>query len=171
MLTSRSIPPDLWEQARRALVFYFSRRHGFTNAEDLAHDTLQAVWIREDFIFEKEEQFLRVCYGFASRVSLEGHRQVRRNAAISLDSGKPVEKVRAVGLSELDTHIFVEDVRRVAESRLTSEDWEMVRLLMEDERESAAGLWGNANMFRVRLHRVRGKLAELTGWTAGKKKA
>ena len=85
MPTCRSLSPDAWEQARQALVFYFSRRHGLANAEDLAQETLAAFWKREDFEFEREEDFLRVCYAFARRILQVAVKRVVEQAAEVLD--------------------------------------------------------------------------------------
>jgi hypothetical protein len=164
MLNSRSIPPELWEQARQALVFYFLRRHGFSNAEDLAHDTLQAVWIREDFTFAEEGQFLRVCYGFASRISMEGRRKTLKQAASELGSCAPAPDGRVAGMAEAEARVFLGEVRRTAKTNLSAEDWELVSLLLEGERPQPAGRFRNPNQFRVHLHRMRRKLADLTGW-------
>lgn len=166
MLNSRSIPSELWEQARQALVFYFSRRHGLPNAEDLAHDTLMAIWIRDDFTFETKEQFLRVCYGFASRVSLYGYRQTRKHAAVALDPAMPARAAEAAGLIGVEVKVFLDEVCKAGESGLTDKDWELVHSLMDGGRSELSARFGmgDANNFRVHLHRIREKLARLVGW-------
>ena len=89
MANCRSIPPAAWEHAREALIFYFSRRHGLTDAEDLAQDTLATLWSRDDDEFEKNDDFLRVCYGFARLVSQKGYRQAQKHAGDELDPATP----------------------------------------------------------------------------------
>jgi len=163
MLNSRSIRDELWEQAREALVFYFLRRHGLPNAEDLAHDTLQALWSR-DFAFEKEDQFLRVCYGFASRISKQGYREARKHAAGALDAAPPASEGKVAGMVEAEARVFLDDVCRTAEAHLSAEDWELVQRLVEDDRPGLSGGFGNSGRFRVHLHRMRRRLARLTGW-------
>jgi len=164
MLNSRSIPPEMWEQARQALVFYFQRRHGFSNAEDLAHDTLEAVWTREDFTFAEEKQFLRVCYGFASRISMEGRRRTRKHSGSELDPATPGAERKVAGMEQAEARVFLNDVRRTAKQRLSEEDWALVELLLQGEGLDKAGKFVNSSRFRVHLHRMRRKLARLTGW-------
>src|SRR5579864_726204 len=89
MANCRSISPEAWAHARESLVFYFSRRHARSDAEDLAQETLLAVWNREDYEFEKEEDFLKVCYGFARRILLEGYRDAHRHAGSEMDPSHP----------------------------------------------------------------------------------
>ena len=172
MLNSRSIPPELWEQARRALVLYFSRRHGLSNAEDLAQDTLTAILSRDDFPFEKEDQFLRVCYGFASRISLHGYRQTRKYLG-TLDPATPTRDARIGGLSGVEVRVFAGEVFRAGQFSLTDQEWALVERLV-DGGCPGGGPFGvrDANRARVRLHRIRTKLARLTGWrrASGNKK-
>ena len=167
MLNSRSIPPELWEQARQSLVFYFLRRHGSSNAEDLAQETLMAIWNREDYIFEREEDFLRVCYGFAARISQWGHRQAQKHAAEGLDPAltpSPAGDLR--GLTGMEVRIFLDEVCRVGESALADEDWKLIQSAAVGDRAGLPVLFnlGDANNLRVYLHRIRRKLARLTGW-------
>src|SRR5215813_13323562 len=84
MPNCRSISPEAWAHARESLIFYFSSRHGRFDAEDLAHETLLAIWNREDYEFEKEEDCLKVCRGFAERVSRQGFRKALRHNASAL---------------------------------------------------------------------------------------
>ena len=57
------MPPASWSEARLKLVHFFSRGRGLHNAEDLAHDTLAALWSRDDYEFRSESEFGLVCYG------------------------------------------------------------------------------------------------------------
>src|SRR5260370_399388 len=85
MINCRSVPPKTWEYARQALVFYFTRRHGLSDAEDLAQETLATILSREDYHFEKEEDFLKVCYGFAGHILQTARRGAAKCAGSPLD--------------------------------------------------------------------------------------
>lgn len=169
MPNCRSIPPAVWEHVRQALVFYFSRRHGITNAEDLAHETIAAVLTREDFEFACQEDFLRVCYGFAGRVSQNGYRQTRKHAGDSaaVDSiASQALQSRTVTLSPPEMAILLQEVLQAGESRLSTTDWQLIREASSTDRATLARdmKLGDANNVRVRLFRARKKLAKLTGW-------
>ena len=88
-LNCRAIPETAWEHARRMLVFYFSRRHQGMDAEDLAQETLARLWSRDDYGFDREEDFLRVCYGFARLILQKGYREARKHAAEALNTSLP----------------------------------------------------------------------------------
>src|SRR5947208_4477511 len=107
MLNSHSIPPELWIRARQLLIYYFTRRHGIEKAEDLAHNTLMAVWSRQDFEFKKDEDFFRVCYGFARMISLEAYRDQKKYAWTELDPAAEGQTSDARGLkgNELTTFL------------------------------------------------------------------
>jgi|HubBroStandDraft_1064217.scaffolds.fasta_scaffold448395_2 hypothetical protein len=166
MPNCRSIPPAVWGQAHDALVFYFSRRHGIANAEDLAQETLAAVLSREDFEFAKEGDFLKVCYGFAGRISQAGYRQLQKHAASELDPDfhKPVS--RRFCLNPTEMAILLDEVLRTGESRLSEKDWALIKQSIAWDPAPVADPQNlsDANKTRVRLHRARRKLAKLTGW-------
>jgi hypothetical protein len=168
MPNCRSIPPAVWGQAHDALVFYFSRRHGIANAEDLAQETLAAVLTREDFEFGKEEDFLRVCYGFASRISQAGYRQVQKHVAAALDPDfhKPVS--RRFCLNPAEMAILLDEVLRAGESQLSEKEWALIKESISTDPAAVANRQnpGDANNARVRLYRARRKLAKLTGWSS-----
>jgi len=165
MINCRSIPPAVWGHAHDALVFYFSRRHGLHNAEDLAQDTLAAVLTRDDFEFEKEEDFLRVCYGFASRISQSGYRVARKHAAAVLDPNMSHAPARTVSLNQAEMTVLLDEVLRTAKARLSEQDWDLIQQTMSSDRDPASrSNIPETNNIRVRLHRARRKLAKLTGW-------
>jgi len=165
MPNCRTISQATWEHARKALVFYFSRRHGVTEAEDLAQETLAAVLTRDDYEFEKEDDFLRVCYGFAGRISKAGYRQANKHAAAELDPMMAAAEPASRGLIPQEVGLLLEEVVRIGETRLREKDWEMIRAAVE--REFAATTENSAqdrNTLRVRIYRARRRLAQLTGW-------
>ena len=160
MLNSRSIPTDLWIYARKCLVFYFYRRHRSANAEDLAQETLMAVWSREDYRFEKEEDFLRVCYGFARHILQQGIRSDQKHSADSLSPAleHPVQNVQ--GLQGHEVNVFLDEVRQRAEEELLTDEVALIENVMNrDDHDPPV-----ASKQRVMLHRARKKLATLTGW-------
>lgn len=167
MLNSRCIRPDMWEHARQSLIFFFSRRHGVNQAEDLAQETLMTLWNREDYQFAREEEFLRVCYGFAGRILQQGYRQTQKHAGAELDpaAAEPVSELH--GLEGIEIGIFLEEVRRIGKLELQDREWQLIRdaaAAPERGRASEDRSSSEANNERVRLHRARKKLARLTGW-------
>lgn len=160
-MNSLSISQEHWEHARQCLIFYFSRRHGFTDAEDLAQQTLLALWQRQDFEFESEDDFLRVCYAFAKRVSQQGYRQNRRFAAVALDSSfqEPIQHTNHPRLEPAELKLLLDEVLRTKE-QLTDKE----RALIDNAIASDLRQGSNA---RVYLHRARKKLERLTGWRKG----
>ncbi len=168
MLNCRSIPQAAWEHAREALVFYFSRRHGIANAEDLAQDTLTALLSRPDYEFEKEEDFLRVCYGFAGRILQSGFRQTRKHSSSELDLNMPEPNRQDYGLNSMEIELLLDEIIQIGETQLKQKDWETIRLGTvgedEDNPDDDRNSPGYANRFRVRLFRARKRLAQLAGW-------
>lgn len=169
-MNCRSISPETWEHVRQCLIFYFSRRHGVTEAEDLTHETLLALWHREDFEFEREEDFPRVCYAFAGRVSKAGYRATQKHAYTELDPELAMPDRAAGGLKEAELGIYVSEVLHLAQSRLGERDRALLEQSMEPaERSENGGLTaGEASNMRVYLHRARKKLARITGWRKDK---
>ncbi len=170
MPNCRSISPTAWEHARKALVFYFSRRHGISDAEDLAQDTLAALWSRADYEFEKEEDFLRVCYGFAARILQSGYRKGRKRATEAIDPAAPEPAGTAFNLNPTEIGLMLEDVIRIGTTRMEGKEWDAICAAAERD---GPGTGGNTardqNTFRVRVHRARQKLAQLTGWKRSSK--
>jgi DNA-directed RNA polymerase specialized sigma24 family protein len=166
MPNCRSVSNATWEQARAALVFYFSRRHGLENAEDLAQDTLAAIWSRETYEFASEEDFLRVCYGFASRIALSAYRTTKRHLASELPADLSAPATPSFGLHPIELGVLLDEVLRAGSSQLPAKDW---ALLQETSMatDAVAGENANpaeANRLRVQLHRARKKLSKITGW-------
>lgn len=154
----------MWVHAERVLVFYFSRRHGATNACDLAHDTIAAL-LGSDYEFSEEKDFLRVCYGFAAMISLAEYRKQGRQGVsltgFEIDAPDPRS---TAGLNSIETDILIDQVKKIAETGLRHEDWQLIwKSLNASGREELAedlGL-GNAGNARVRLFRAYAKLRKL----------
>jgi DNA-directed RNA polymerase specialized sigma24 family protein len=163
-MTSRSIPPEAWAKAFQALVFYFSRRLGVENAQDLAQQTLLVVLQRHDFTFEKEEDFLRVCYGFAGNILRASLRKDGKRGEVSLDSIAMEREDPSAGAKRLENAIYLQDVLRVGEEQLNEREWEIIGKAAEAQLESQPYSYGadKPNAVRVALHRARKKLEELT---------
>lgn len=164
MMTCRSVSPAAWEHARQALVFYFTRRCGFSGAEDLAHETLAAILNREDYEFEKEEDFLRVCYGFATHILQASRRDAGRSAG---EPATPVPSPRAeaYGLKDAELNVYLKEVLRLGKSQLRDSDWQLVHqsVVLGGDKAGVGADAAEANNARVKLHRARRKLARLAG--------
>jgi hypothetical protein len=165
MPTCRDIPAKLWKVAFQALVFYFSRRGQVSNAEDLAQRTFLAILKRDDFEFGREEDFLRVCYGFAARILKAKKREDAKSSSVPLDTALPVASNRDGAQATEDT-VFLHDVLEIGKTELTPDEWKFI----EDAAEAALDNLpynfprAEANTLRVRLYRLRKKLAKKTGW-------
>ena len=167
-MTCRSVSPKAWECARQALVFYFSRRHGLSGAEDLAHETLVAILGRGDFQFEREEDFLRVCYGFAGHILQAARRGAARKSRDSGDVTATAPTIEAQRLAGAELSVFLNEVFRLGRDALRDEDWQLIQqsIVLDGDRSVDSGA-ANANNARVKLHRARKKLAQLVGWRKG----
>ncbi len=159
MLNCRSIPDEKWVHAHKALIQFFTHR-GIVNAEDMAQDTLAALLSRQDYQFEKEEDFLRVCYGFAKNILREGYRTSRKHTAEELDSSVESPTQGIQGLKGSEVSVFLEEVCRRATVELQQEEWAAIQTAVNRDSQDQPA---DTNQ-RVRLHRARKKLAKLTGW-------
>lgn len=165
MPNCRSISPATWEHARECLVFYFLRRHGRSDAEDLAQETLLCIWNREDYEFEKEEDFLKICYGFARHISQQGYRAAERDAGEELDALLPAPQHEWSSQRAIESRLFLKQVFEIGQSQLRDQEWQILQEAEDSDRAAIADKLnlGDANKVRVRLHRARRKLAKLTG--------
>ena len=158
MLNCRSIPSEKWVHAHKALVLFFSGK-GVVNPEDMAQQTLMTVWSREDYQFAKEEDFLKVCYGFARKILLEGYRVDREHATEDPDLVE--SRVQAIqGLKGNEVSVFLAEVCRRAAAELQEEEWAMIQAAVDRDAQDQPV----DTKQRVRLYRARKKLAKLTGW-------
>jgi DNA-directed RNA polymerase specialized sigma24 family protein len=159
MLNCRSIPEEVWQRAWKLLFFYFSRR-GRPDAEDLVQRTFLAM-IRSSFEFEKEEDFLKVCFGFARNILHEGRRESVRHLAGELDFDMAAPDSDAGGARATEARIFLAEVQNLIDTRLSEMEWELISQALE---ENSVGREPPGVKSRVGLHRARQKLKKLAGW-------
>jgi len=149
MPNCRSIPDEKWVHAHKALMLFFSRK-GVVNPEDMAQETLMRIWSREDYQFEKEEDFLKVCYGFARKVLLDAYPVNREHGAEYPDLvGSRVQALQ--GLKGNEVSVFLEEVCRRAAAELHEEEWAMIQAAIDRDRQDQP-VDGKQ---RVRLYRAR----------------
>jgi DNA-directed RNA polymerase specialized sigma24 family protein len=166
MLSCRDIRPELWEHARQALVRYFTHRQRPAFAEDLAQQTLMAVLTRDDFQFEREEDFLRVCYGFAGNVLQQDYRQRQRDQGeLSHSDGRTGRASGGGGLEPVEARILLNEVLEIGTTQLRESDWELIQqaTLMNASEMPDGDDASIANKIRVRLSRARRRLAKAAG--------
>ncbi len=130
------------------------------NPEDLAQETLMTVWSREDYQFENEDDFLKVCYGFAKKILLEGYRVSRKHApeGSALAGESRVKGIQ--GLEGDEVTVFLGEVCHRAYEELQEEEWAAIQAAIDRDSQDQP-VEGKQ---RVRLFRARKKLAKLTGW-------
>ncbi|HLJ85685.1 MAG TPA: hypothetical protein VKZ53_02620 [Candidatus Angelobacter sp.] len=119
-----------------------------------------AIWAREDYEFEKEEDFLKVCRGFARKILLEGYRASTKHAAEELD---PETKSRVPGIQGLkgnEVSVFLNEVFSRADAELEEEERAAIQAAVDRDSQDHP-VDGKQ---RIRLFRARKKLAKLTGW-------
>ncbi len=165
MPNCRDIPPEAWGAAHQALLFYFSRRFLVSNAEDLAQQTLLAVWSRPDFSFTRHEDFQKVCYGFAANVLTAERRKHAKGIHAPLNPNMAGPS-NISGPQATEDLVFLREVIEKAPTKLTEEEWKLIGLAAEATLADAPYRFAasTANKLRVRLHRVRKKLALKMGW-------
>src|ERR1035438_6106610 len=127
MLNCRSIPHDRWEQARAALKFYFLQRAFVDDVEDLVQETLKVLWAREDFEFDREEDFPLVCFGFARLVLMNGWRQRRKHDAEELNVSMASPSTVIHGWQAIESAVYLAEVERIGAAALSHHDWEIIR--------------------------------------------
>lgn len=158
MLNCKSIPDEKWFHAYKALVRFFT--HKVLNPEDMAQETLMKLCSREDYQFENEDDFLKVCHGFARNVLLEGYRVSRKHAAEELDLSVESHVQSMQGLEGSEVSVFLEEVCRRAEVDLRKEEREAIQAAIHRDGQDHPV----DTKQRVRLYRARKKLAKLIGW-------
>ncbi|MEO8660263.1 MAG: hypothetical protein ABI693_17475 [Bryobacteraceae bacterium] len=155
MLTCRDIPEEDWAKARERLIYYFSRGHGLDNASDLAQETLAVLLARDDFQFQRREDFLPVCLGFARRVGQSGYRKEFRYSGGPLPDdlpGHPSESAQAT-----ERNILTSQILNKAKAGLRPGEYD---LMLND---SASSDPAEANRVRVTRHRAIQKVVRMLG--------
>lgn len=151
---------------RRSLIFYFSRRHCRTDAEDMAQETLAALWRRSDYEFDKEEDVHLVGYAFARNILRAQWRSDSRSATLELDPSlaQPIERIG--GLNAAEMKIYLEEIEKLRQSQLTDRERQLIENALNPEGAPARAEKDprEAGNLRVFLHRSRKKLARLAGW-------
>ncbi len=172
-MTCRDIPPHVWAQAEEAVINYLALRLGVHNATDVAQDTMLTVLRRSDFEFEKEEDFLRVCLGFAKRVGPESRRSAERRATDVLTSEPPDQASGIAGLDGPEVAIYLKEMLALGKQHLSERDYRLLeRATVCDGKELMAEFdFPNVQTMRVHLYRIRKELAKLGGWTKPSRKA
>jgi DNA-directed RNA polymerase specialized sigma24 family protein len=165
MINCRSVSPKAWEHARQALVFYFTRRHGLSGAEDLAQETLATILSREDYQFEKEEDFLKVCYGFANHMLQTARRDAAKSACNSIDAVLEAGCAETHRLNDAEVNVYLNEILRLGRDQLRESDWQLIQqsIVLDGNRGTGSDPTSDSTA-RVKLHRARRKLALLAGW-------
>ncbi|HLJ51202.1 MAG TPA: hypothetical protein VKU01_34575 [Bryobacteraceae bacterium] len=167
MFTTRNIPEHLWADVRRNLIFFFAHRC-MRNAEDLAQDTLALILRRDDYVFQTEQDFRKLCYGFARFVILDARREESKHAPSEFDEHLLTPQPEA-GLNATEMRVYLKEALAAGQSNLTEQEWKLIREALPGRKSpdgNAATELGHAdaNRTRVRLHRARRKLSRLIGW-------
>lgn len=149
-------------------MYFMRRERDMEDVEDLVQQTLAAIWRRDDYQFEGEDQFIRVCFGFAAFIQKAHLRDQHRNIVNRGSQEIAASATTTCGLNATEMEIFADQVKRVAEAKLNAEEWQTIQSALSadlgETTEVDHGILGNANAMRVRLYRVRKKLARLVGW-------
>lgn len=170
----RSISSETWEHARQALVFYFQRRGAdIDDAEDQAQSTLTALWRRPDYEFQDEKDFLRVCYAFAKRIQKAAWRKGKRAQMVELKDSSSGTERRSLGLNDAEMGVYLDETLKVVDSNFNEEERALLAKHADPDRngEASAGDSAEQNRERVRVFRIRDKLARLIGLNRKKKAA
>ena len=167
-MNCRDIPPQVWSHAREAIFVFFSRRLGVERADEVAQATLLAVWKRDDYLFGAEEDFLKVCLGFAKRVAPELARNELRRSMDTLDFDTAAPSARIGCLEGVETNIYLAQTVRLGSQQLSDLEWKLTNrstvcsgdeLIAEFPDE-----FKNVEALRVQLFRARRKLRKIVGW-------
>jgi RNA polymerase sigma-70 factor (ECF subfamily) len=143
----------LFRDTRTPLLSYLARRAPVEDAADLLAEVYLVAWRRRADLPAGDERRLWL-YGVAQRVVAEHHRRTWRR--IEAEAGAPPPGQRPATDEERGAA-----VRQALES-LSALDRELVTLTTWEEltpAEAARVVGITANNARVRLHRVRGRLA------------
>jgi DNA-directed RNA polymerase specialized sigma24 family protein len=159
MASSRSIPHELWVDARQRLIAYFSRR-GLTNAEDLAQETLFTLWQR-DYPCDKEEDFPKICYGFARNIMQAALREAGHGIEEFSEENPPASMEQRKHFSDAETLLLLKEIEQIAASKLAPDEWAAIQQAMSRGKDAPP----MPGRLRVLLYRARQKLAHVAGWS------
>lgn len=148
-----------WAEARKRLIFYFSRR-SLMGAEDLAQETLTRLANRlrtKDSRIEGDDGFMKLVHGFARKVLLErikpGHPPYEE-----LPDEIPQTSATTRGLNSQEAGAFVRELL----DRLTEPERQLfLAAQTQSPKDLAERLRIPINTLRVQLFRVRQKLREM----------
>ena len=122
MFTCHDISEQAWAEVFQALVLFFRHRL-VADPEELAQESLvRIVGRKEPFLFEKEEDFPKVCYGFGKLVLLEHQRKQQHHPAGTLDPDLPAPSHQADGMQSTEDRIFLEQVFRIGQNQLKEKE-------------------------------------------------
>lgn len=156
MVNCRSISPAQWEAARQSLVLFFKYK-GMRNPEDLAHDTLLAVLGREDYEFDKEEDFPKVCLGFARNILQDARRKASRHHEGSMEHMVvAILRSETQGLVGAELGVYLQEVLTIGKEQLSQSDWNAIEQGIDGTDAQPNGV-----KERVRRSRARKKLTNI----------
>ena len=156
-MTSETIPEEVWNQATKALTRFFGSKGCGDRVSDLVQDTLTRISGRTEYRFEEEEDFLRLCHGFARMILLEDRRKWNRNrSAVEYDDSALYGGSRPKSLSGVERQLHNRKLLELLKPCLKEEDWRMLEDSLEMDRETQARKLGvsNANAMGVRIFRA-----------------
>jgi DNA-directed RNA polymerase specialized sigma24 family protein len=167
MISCRSIPEVEWADAKQKLCFFFSRRHRRPDAEDLAQETLFWVWQR-NLPIEKQEDFLRLCHGFANKILLSAIRNGIRHghAPLKFDVAAPEPEIQ--GLTGAEVQVIVAEILRIGSEQLSARDLQLLGEMADADQQDPADRTAKSGKERLQQHRLRKKLMKIVGWMKGR---
>lgn len=157
------IPEKMWVETRQSLYFYFSRRFGFNNADDLAQETLLRVWSRPDYVFKDSSDFPKVCIGFARNVAYEHRREAAIWVTVDWEAELKDEVQYGPGPEVAENMVLLRETLEASQTVLSEQERKLIGKASERDRGgTAAKPMDPAG--RVKLSRARRKLADYIGW-------
>jgi DNA-directed RNA polymerase specialized sigma24 family protein len=159
----REIPEKMWQEAREALVFYFSRRFGFDRAEDLAQETLLRVFGRPDYMFKEIGDFPKICIGFARYVAYEQRREAAKWVTVDWESELSNPAQYGPGPEVPENIILLRETLEAGQLMLNDQERHLIANALERDPGDGANKPVESKN-RVRLSRARRKLSVYIGW-------
>ena len=156
-MTGGAIPEELWNHAIKSLTRFFGSKGCGDRVGDLVQDTLTRISGRPDYEFEKEEDFLRLCHGFARMILYEDRRRWNRNrSVVEYDDSALYGGASPKSLRGVERQLHNRKLLDLLKPCLKDEDWKMLEDSLEMDRETQARNLGvsNANAMGVRIFRA-----------------